>query len=61
MCEVAERLENKGRAEGRAEGRTEGREEIIRMMLRNGKTAVQIADFCGIDLKEVKKVEETIK
>lgn len=30
----------------------------IEGMLRRGKTAEEIADFCGFDLKEVKKVEE---
>ena len=35
MCDVAERLENKGRAEGRAEGRTEGRTEERMANIRN--------------------------
>lgn len=41
----------------KAEGRAEGRVEDIRNMLLKGKTAEQIADFCGYDLNEVKKVE----
>ena len=38
MCDVAERVENKGRVEGRAEGRTEERMANIRNMLAQSCT-----------------------
>ena len=39
------------------EGREEEATERISNMLRNGKTAEEIADFCGYHLEQVKKVE----
>lgn len=48
MCEVAERLENIGRAEGRA--------EVIRNMLLKGRTPEEIADFGDFDLDEIIKI-----
>ena len=38
MCEVAERLENKGRIEGRKEGRAEGQSDLVKAIqeLRKG-------------------------
>lgn len=53
MCEVAERLEQQGRAEGRA--------EFIVSMLKSGKTPEQIADFCNIDITYIKEVEQKLK
>lgn len=53
MCEVAERLEQKGIEKGIEKGRTED----IKRMLRNGKNAEEIAAFCGYNLEEVKAVE----
>ncbi len=51
-----------GREEGRKEGREEGREEAdhetISRMLRSGKTAEEIADFCGYPIEQVKNVEK---
>ncbi len=65
MCEVAERLEARGREEGRTEGRAAGREEgrteLVESMLASGKTPEQIADFCGLDLDYIRKIEKTIK
>lgn len=61
MCEVAERLEARGREEGRAEGREEGRIELVESMLASGKTPEQISDFCGLDLDYIREIEETIK
>lgn len=60
MCDVAERLENKGRTEGRLEGllagrmegRSEGQDDLVKaiQLLREGKTGEEImAD--GIDEK----------
>ena len=36
----------------------DGRTELILSMFNSGKTPEQISDFCGLDLKEVKKVIE---
>ena len=36
----------------------DGRAELILSMFNSGKTPEQISDFCGLDLKEVKKVIE---
>lgn len=57
MCEVAERLENNGRAEGRAEERM----ELIKTMLLNGKTPQEISDFCKISIEEIEKVQSEMK
>lgn len=56
MCDVAERLENKGRIKGRAEGQA----EFVFNMLKAGKSAEQIADFCGLDLSYVKEIEKRL-
>ena len=50
MCEVAERLENIGRAEGRA--------EVIRNMLLKGRTPEEIEDFGDFDLDEIIKIRK---
>ena len=51
-----------GREEGRKEGREDGREEahfeVISRMLRSGKTAEEIAEFCGYPIEQVKAVEK---
>ena len=57
MCEVAERLENIGRAEGRAEERM----ELIKTMLLNGKAPQEISDFCKISIEEIEKVQSKMK
>ena len=44
--------------EGREEGRENRDKEMISSMLRNGKTAEEIANFCGYPLEQVKKVEQ---
>lgn len=56
MDEVAERLEQRGIKKGIQKGR---KNDIARM-LKSGKTAEQIADFCGYDLNEVKEVENNL-
>lgn len=53
MCEVAERLENIGRAEERM--------ELIKNMLFNGKTPQEISDFCKISIEEIEKVQSEMK
>lgn len=55
-----------GRAEGRVEGRAEGRAEgersamvgLIKRLLEKQKTLEEIADICGLDLDEIKKIAE---
>ena len=47
--------------EGREEGRKEEQRKSIAGMLRKGKTAQAIADFCDYPLELVKKVEEELK
>ena len=49
-----------GRTEGRIEGRKDEREEIIRNAFRKGYTPEQIADFIGIPLEEILKVQESM-
>ena len=51
MCEVADRLEQKGREEGRA--------EIIKNMLKNGMDMEEIARLADVDISVVQEVEKT--
>ena len=45
-----------GYDKGEEAGAIRGRAELILSMFNAGKTPEQISDFCGLDLKEVKKV-----
>ena len=45
---------------GLEEGRTEERTRTISGMLRSGKSAEAIADFCGYPLEQVKEVEKNL-
>nr|MCR5598891.1 hypothetical protein [Lachnospiraceae bacterium] len=47
-----------GHEEGRVEGRGEAHFEVISRMLRSGKTAEEIAEFCGYPIEQVKAVEK---
>ena len=47
-----------GYDKGEEAGAIRGRAELILSMFNSGKTPEQISDFCGLDLKEVKKVIE---
>ncbi len=55
-----------GRAEGRAEGHAAGRAEgehsamvgLVKRLLERQKTLEEIADLCGLDVDEVKKIAE---
>ena len=40
------------------DGRKEADHETISRMLRSGKTAKEIADFCGYPIEQVKTVEK---
>ena len=48
-CEVAERIKKNAF------------EEFIVNMLKDGKTAEEISDFCQFDLKKVKEVQKKLK
>ena len=43
--------------DAKEEGREEGREEIIINMFKKHKTAEEIADLCGLQLEEVKNIQ----
>ena len=46
--------------EGFEDGREEGREQILWNALQKGHTPEQIADFIGIPLEEILKVQESM-
>ena len=46
--------------DAKEEGREEGREEIIINMFKKHKTAEEIADLCGLQLEEVKNIQNRI-
>jgi hypothetical protein len=48
------------REEGRTEGLEEGKTKSIEQMLSRGRTPEAIADFCGYDIEEVRKVAENM-
>lgn len=52
LCDVAERLENRGRLEGLREGRLEGQNDLIKavQLLRDGKSDTEVLQS-GIDEK----------
>lgn len=56
MCEVAERLENRGRAEGRAEERA----EAIEQLLTKGKSPEEIHELMNYPMEEIKQVVESL-
>ncbi len=58
MCDVAERLENKGRAEGREEGRTEERMANIRNMLADHVPHDKIKQYTHATDAEIAEAKE---
>ena len=46
--------------EAKEEGREEAEFDRISIMLKKGKTAEEIADFCGYSVETVKAVEEKL-
>ena len=56
---LAEGLE-RGREEGLVKGREVEKIELIENMLRKGKTPLEIADFCGLELDLIEQVQESI-
>ena len=55
-----ETLKKEGFEDGREEGREERREQILWNALQKGHTPEQIADFIGIPLEEILKVQESM-
>jgi len=49
---------NKGREEGKIEGKAEGKAELIEMMLKQGKSVKQIAEFIGLSQQEIEKLKK---
>ena len=58
ICDVAERLENNGRAEGREEGRTEERMANIRNMLADHVPHDKIKQYTNATDAEIAEAEE---
>lgn len=57
---VLQEAKEEGREEGRVEGREEAEFNRISIMLKKGKTAEEIAEFCGYPVDTVKAVEEKL-
>ena len=47
-----------GRAEGRAEGERSAKVGLVKRLLERHKSLEEIADLCGLDVDEVKKIAE---
>lgn len=56
VCTLLDRC----RTEGKLEGKLEEKMELITRLLQKGKTVEEISDFCGYDLEEVRRIEESI-
>ena len=56
VCTLLDRC----RTEGKLEGKLEEKMELITRLLQKGKTVDEISDFCGYDLEEVRRIEESI-
>lgn len=54
MCDVAERLTEKGRTEGK----TEERKLLVTNMLKNNMSPEEIAKMCEINLEEVIEIQK---
>ncbi len=50
--------ENLALQDAKDEGREEGREEFIEDLLRQGKKAKEIADFCKIPIEQIRIIEQ---
>ena len=55
MCDVAQRLEDKGRSEGRIEGRIEGQIEVLTLVKSGSITVDMAAGILKITTTEFKK------
>ena len=56
VCTLLDRC----RTEGKLGGKLEEKMELITRLLQKGKTVDEISDFCGYDLEEVRRIEESI-
>lgn len=54
MCEVAEKLEQKGKTEGKAEGKA----EIIKNMIKDGMAIEKIAQLANVEISLVQELKE---
>ncbi|MCQ2393981.1 MAG: Rpn family recombination-promoting nuclease/putative transposase [Kiritimatiellae bacterium] len=66
MCRILERVRERGRAEGEAKGLVKGRlaalREMARRMLAEGKLSMaKIAEYSGLALREVRKLNAEMK
>lgn len=52
--------ENLALQDAKDEGREEGREEFIEDLLRQGKKAKEIADFCEIPIEQIRIIEQNM-
>ncbi len=62
MCEAVERIAERRAAESRAEGKREGKRETMlataKRMLESGKLMLkEVAEFSGLSLAQVKKLQ----
>ena len=61
MCEAMERLRSEGKAEGKAEGKHETMIATAKRMLKSGKLMLkEIAEFSGLSLAQVKKLQASM-
>lgn len=60
MCEILDKVEQKGIKQGIEQGIEQERHSTIVRMLKDGKTPEQISDFCGYDIKEVMSIQQTL-
>ena len=55
---VLERGIEQGIEQGIERGIEQGQRQLIEQMIKNGKTAKEIADFCGISIEAIRKIQE---
>ena len=54
MCNLSEVVLERGIEQGIEQGQR----QLIEQMIKNGKTAKEIADFCGISIEAIRKIQE---
>ena len=55
---VLERGIEQGIERGIERGIEQGQRQLIEQMIKNGKTAKEIDDFCGISIEAIRKIQE---
>ena len=58
MCNLSEVVLERGIEQGFERGIEQGQRQLIEQMIKNGKTAKEIADFCGISIDAIRKMQE---